>query len=98
MPVMKGHEKRNFLRMPIDCNLKYSVVDDDREFEGKIINLSSEGILFTSKQRLEVGGLLSIVLTASNDTPSMHATVKVTRVISNRVQYEVACIIRTQFD
>ena len=95
---MKGHEKRNFLRMPIDCNLKYSVVDDDREFEGKIINLSSEGILFTSKQRLEVGGLLSIVLTASNDTPPMHATVKVTRVISNRVQYEVACIIRTQFD
>jgi hypothetical protein len=28
----------------------------------------------------------------------MHATVKVTRVISNQVQYEVAGIIRTQFD
>jgi hypothetical protein len=95
---MKGHEKRNFLRMPIDCNLKHSVVGDDREFEGKIINLSSEGILFTSKQRLEVGSLLSIVLTASHDTPPMHATVKVTRVISNRVHYEVACIIRRQFD
>jgi hypothetical protein len=94
----KSPEKRNFLRMPIDCNLSFSVVGDDREFKGKVINLSSTGILFTSKQRLEVDSLLTLVLTASHDTPPMHATVKVARVISNRVQYEVACIIRTQFD
>jgi hypothetical protein len=94
----KFPEKRDFLRMPIDCNLRFSVVGDDREFKGKVINLSSTGILFTSKQRLEVDSLLTLVLTASHDTPPMHATVKVARVISNRVQYEVACIIRTQFD
>ena len=85
--------------MPIDCSLRFSVVGDEREFGGKIINLSSQGILFTSRQKLEVGSLLTLVLTASQaKTPPMHATVKVTRVISNRVQYEVACIIRTQFD
>ena len=85
--------------MPIDCHLSYCVVGDDRDFEGKVINLSDKGILFTSKQKLEVGSLLSLVLTASQtETPPMHATVKVTRVISNRVQYEVAGIIRTQFD
>jgi len=85
--------------MPIDCSLRFSVVGDEREFGGKIINLSSQGILFTSRQKLEVGSLLTLVLTASQaKTPPMHATVKVTRVISNRVQYEVACIIRRQFD
>ena len=85
--------------MPIDCSLRFSVVGDEREFDGKIINLSSQGILFTSRQKLEVGSLLKLVLTASQaKTPPMHATVKVTRVISNRVQYEVACIIRRQFD
>ena len=85
--------------MPIDCHLSYSVVGDERDFEGKVINLSSEGILFTSKQKLEVGSLLTLVLTASqNKARPMHATVKVTRVVSNRVQYEIACIIRTQFD
>jgi hypothetical protein len=95
---MKRHEKRDFLRMPIDCNLRYSVVGDDREVEGKVINLSSNGILFTSRQKLEVGSLLTLVLTASHDTAPMHATVLVTRVVNNRVQYEIACIIRNKFD
>jgi hypothetical protein len=95
---MKHHEKRDFLRMPIDCNLSYSVVGGDREIEGKVINLSSKGILFISKQKLEVGSLLTLVLTASHNTPPMHATVKVTRVVSNPVQYEIACIIRKIFD
>ena len=93
------NEKRNFPRMPIDCDLRYSVVGDDRDIEGKVINLSDKGILFTSKQKLEVGSLLTLVLTANKaKTPPMHATVKVTRVINQRVQYEVACIIRTKFD
>jgi len=92
-------EKRDFMRMPIDCRLQFSVVGDERDFEGKVINLSSKGILFTSRQKLEVGNLLTLVLTASQtDTPPMHATVKVTRVINNRVNYEVACIIRRKFD
>ena len=95
---MKSHEKRDFLRMPIDCNLKYSVVGDDREIEGKVINLSSNGILFTSKQKFEVGSLLTMVLTANHNTAPMHATVKVTRVVSNGVQHEIACIIRKKFD
>ena len=96
---MKFHEKRGFLRMPIDCNLSYSVVGEQRDFQGKVINLSSMGVLFASKQRLEVGSLLTLVLTPSQgNTPPMHATVKVTRVVSNQVQYEIACIIRTKFD
>jgi hypothetical protein len=97
--MIKDYEKRNFLRMPIDCHLRYSVVGDDRDFEGKVINLSDKGILFTSRQKIEVGSLLTLVLTASQaKARPMHATVKVTRVISNRVQYEVACTIRAQFD
>jgi len=92
-------EKRDFMRMPIDCRMQFSVVGDDREFQGKVINLSNKGILFTSRQRLEVGNLLTLVLTASQtDTPPMHATVKVTRVVNNRVHYEVAAIIRRKFE
>ena len=93
------NEKRNSSRMPIDCDLRYSIVGDDRDFEGKVINLSDKGILFTSRQKHEVGSLLTLVLTAKQtETPPMHATVKVTRVIDQRVHYEVACIIRTKFD
>ena len=92
-------EKRDFLRMPIDCSLRVSVVGDDREFSAKVINLSNKGILFTARQKVEVGNLLSLVLTASQaDTPPMRATVKVARVVNNRVHYEVACIIRRKFE
>jgi hypothetical protein len=92
-------EKRDFKRMPIDCSMRFSVVGDERDFQGKVINLSNKGILFTSRQKLEVGSLLTLVLTSSHaGTPPMHATVKVTRVINNRVHYEVAGIIRRKFD
>lgn len=92
-------EKRGFMRMPIDCSMRFSVVGDDRDFQGKVINLSDKGILFSTRQKLEVGSLLTLVLTSSHaDTPPMHATVKVIRVINNRVRYEVAGIIRRKFD
>ena len=88
-------EKRDFLRMPIDCSLSYTVAEDDRQYRGKVINLSSKGILFTSKQKLETGTTVNLLLTPSQtDTPPMHALAEVARVTSNRVQYEVACAIR----
>lgn len=85
--------------MPIDCSMKFSAVGDEREFNGKVINMSDRGILFTSRQRLEVGNLLSLVLVASQtDTPPMHATVRVERVLNNRVNYEIACTFRRKFE
>jgi hypothetical protein len=88
-------ERRGFLRMPIDCSMTFNEHDDDRQHDAKVVNLSSKGILFTSRQRLEVGSVLDVVLTASHsDTPPMHARVEVTRVSSNRVLYEVACEIK----
>ncbi len=95
--MLKRVEKRDFQRMPIDCDLKYSVVGDIREHWGKVINLSGTGILFSSSQKLEPDSLLTVVLTAPNTLP-MHATVKVERVVSNTVLYEVACTIRSKFD
>ena len=95
--MIRRVEKRDYQRMPIDCDFKYSVVGDIREHRGKVINLSGTGILFSSSQKLEPDNLLTVVLTAPG-TPPMHATVKVERVVSNAVLYEVACTIRSKFD
>jgi hypothetical protein len=74
--------------MPIDCDLRYSVVGDDRDFEGKVINLSDKGILFTSRHKIEVGSLLTLVLTANQaKTPPMYSTVKVTRVVRGSLHH-----------
>jgi hypothetical protein len=85
-------EKRDFLRMPIDCGLSFAAEGSIRQYQGKVINLSSKGILFTSNEKFPPGTILEIVLTPSNSaTPSMQATVVVARVSSNEVLFEVAC-------
>jgi hypothetical protein len=88
-------EKRDFLRMPIDCELSFSVEGSTKQYQGNVINLSSKGILFTSNEKFESGTTLQIVLTPSNSTTSpMEAEVVVARVSSNEVLFEIACEIR----
>ena len=87
-------EKRDFLRMPIDCELSISKTDSSKRYSGKVINLSSKGILFTSNTEFHPGNKLVITLTPSNSiTPPMVATVVVSRVVDNEVMFEIACEI-----
>jgi len=87
-------EKRDFLRMPIDCELSFSESGSSKQHSGNVINVSSKGILFTSNSDFAPGSRLDITLTPSNSiTPPMEATVVVMRVVSNDVLFEVACEI-----
>ena len=88
-------EKRDFLRMPIDCEMSFAVEGSTKQFQGSVINLSSKGILFTSNENFEPGTTLEIILTPSNSTTApMQATAVVARVSSNEVLFEVACEIK----
>ena len=88
-------EKRDFLRMPIDCELQFGRAGENSRLQGNVINLSSKGILFTSQERFSEGTALDIVLTSSNsETPPMHARVVVSRVTDNNALYEIACEIQ----
>ena len=87
-------EKRDFLRMPIDCELSFSQSGSDERHIGNVINLSHKGILFTSADQFDEGATLEIRLTPSNSaTPPMEATVVVSRVKHNDEVYEIACEI-----
>ena len=87
-------EKRDFLRMAIDCLLSFSRKGDNQPFEGHVVNLSSKGILFTSKDQFEAGDQLDIVLTPTNSlTSPMQASVIVSRSTFNDSVYELACEI-----
>lgn len=88
-------EKRDFLRMPIDCEMSFSKTGDNKQYSGSVINLSTKGILFTSSEGFDRGTVLQITLTPSNsDTPPMEATAVVTRVTDNEVLFEIACEIK----
>jgi PilZ domain len=93
--MTQNAEKRDLLRLPLDCKLTYSVAGSSKEFEGDLINLSSKGILFTSSVKLALGTTLEIVLTPSNSTtPPMQVTVVVDRITGDDVLSEVACKIQ----
>ncbi|MCP4877241.1 MAG: PilZ domain-containing protein [Gammaproteobacteria bacterium] len=88
-------EKRDFLRMPIDCELSFMVAGSTKQYQGNVINLSSKGILFTSSKDFSAGTRLEIILTPSNSiTAPMHADVVVARVVNNEVLFEIACEIK----
>ena len=87
-------EKRDFLRMPIDCELSFLQAGSSQRYEGNVINLSSKGISFTSGERFEEGVALELLLTSSNaETPPMEAEAVVTRVTDYEPVFEIACAI-----
>jgi len=87
-------EKRDFLRMPIDCELHFAQRGSSDLYEGLVINLSGKGILFTSNHKFDEGAVLEITLTPSNSlTPPMEASVVVSRVSNNDTVFEMACEI-----
>jgi len=87
-------EKRDFMRMAIDCLLSFSRRGEQQSFEGHVVNLSSKGILFTAIDQFEKGDQLELVLTPTNSsTTPMEASVVVSRVTFNDEVYELACEI-----
>lgn len=87
-------EKRDFMRMPIDCMLSFTRQGLDETYTGNVVNLSSKGILFTSQNEFREGDVLDIVLTPSNSlTPPMEATTTVSRVTNTGEVFEIACEI-----
>ena len=87
-------EKRDFLRMPIDCELSFIQSGIETHHVGNVINLSHRGILFTSTEKFDEGAKLDIKLTPSNsETPPMEASVVVSRITHNNEVYEIACEI-----
>ena len=85
-------EKRDFLRMPIDCEMSFAAAGSDKKYPGSVINLSTRGILFTSGEKFDQGTELDITLTPSNSTtPPMVASVVVSRVSSSETLFEIAC-------
>ncbi len=87
-------EKRDFLRMAIDCQLSYSKKGEKQSLEGHVVNLSSKGILFTATEKFEVGDQLDIKLTPANSPNApMEVSVVIVRASYNGSVYELACEI-----
>ena len=95
-------EKRDFIRIDIDCEIAYKKVDSSEEISiGQVANLSGRGMMFISNAELEKNITLEINIKPVNIlTPSLHANVKVVRVIKQRHAdgYEIGAVIKEIYD
>lgn len=95
-------EKRDFIRIDIDCEIAYKKADsDDEELIGQVSNLSGRGMMFITDDEIEKNCTLEINIKPANIlTPSLHANVKVVRVIKQRHAdgYEIGAVIKEIYD
>ena len=95
-------EKRDFIRIDIDCEVTFKKLDSaEEEMIGQVANLSGRGMMFISEIELEKNILLEVNIKPKNIlTPSLHANVKVVRVIKQRHAngYEIGAVIKEIYD
>ena len=95
-------EKRDFIRIDIDSDIVYKKIDSSEEEQtGKVSNLSGRGMMFITDSELDENGTYEINIKPTNIlTPSLHANVKVVRVIKQRHEegYEIGAVIKEIHD
>ncbi len=95
-------EKRDFIRIDIDCEITYKKADSDEPaVTGRVANLSGRGMMFISDTELDKDTLLEVNINPSNIlTPALHANVKVVRVMKQRHGngYEIGAVIKEIYD
>lgn len=95
-------EKRDFIRIDIDCKIEYrKTASTDDALTGQILNLSGRGMMFVSDIELEKNSSFEINVKPANAlTPSLHANVKVVRVVRQRHApgFEIGAVIKEIYD
>ena len=94
-------EKRDFIRVSVDCELTYRLDEGSPEETGLAQNLSGRGLMFLAPRELPIGEMLEVRITPQTDvTPPLHAMVKIVRADKKRKseEYEIGGIIKEVVD
>jgi len=81
-------EKRNFIRMPINYALTYTLTHSQSDEPGICKNLSSDGIAFFTNKKLDLGSLIDVNITAKKSIVApLNASVEIVRVVEKSGDY-----------
>jgi hypothetical protein len=76
--MISQSEQRRFIRMNLECEVKYRFSDSQRFFLGICKNFSSSGLLFSCPHSLDVGQILEVwIVPTDNVTPTMRFLARV---------------------
>jgi PilZ domain len=70
-------EKRDFQRMPVECDVSYIVEGSTEKFFGKGTDLSATGVMFLADQDLPLGSILEI---------NVHPYIKTVRALTAKAE------------
>ncbi|WP_455383734.1 PilZ domain-containing protein [Acidihalobacter prosperus] len=74
-------EKRDFMRMMVDCEVHCRSADGASEYQGRVKNLSARGLLFTAERELAVGERLELLIQPQGGSAApLEASAEVARV------------------
>jgi hypothetical protein len=74
-------EKRDFIRVPVACDMALETLDTGRRFVAEGRNLSGNGVLFVTDEALQPGDRLNLHIEAATVLMSvLDATIEVVRV------------------
>jgi hypothetical protein len=95
--MLNYDEKRDYIRMDVDCDITYKLANSDEVKVGRCTTLSGAGVSFIAEQSFETGLAMEISIMPKNAiTPPMTAFIEVVR---NEKQsdgsYEIAAVIKS---
>lgn len=94
-------EKRDFVRVEVDCDIFYNEQDSPDKYRGRVKNLSGRGMMFISERGIPAETLLEVNIAPVNDlTQPLHALVRVVRLAKQRHAngYEIGAVIQQMLD
>ncbi len=89
-------EKRNYIRMEMNCDMTYRFVDSNEIHQAQCLSISGSGIAFLASQSIDIGKEIEVsILTKSTLSPNMTALIEIVRCHADEhLHYHVAGIIR----
>jgi hypothetical protein len=95
--MLNYDEKRDYIRMDVDCDITYKLADGDEVKTGKCTTLSGAGVSFLAEEAFEVGLAMEVsILPKTAITPPMTAFIEVVRNVKlDDGSYEIAATIKS---
>lgn len=95
--MLAHDEKRDYIRMEVDCDITYKLANSPDVRTGRCTTLSGAGVSFLADQSFDAGLAMEVsIIPKTSITPPMTAFIEVVRSVKrDENQYEIAASIKS---
>jgi hypothetical protein len=95
--MLTHDEKRDYIRMDVDCDITYRPADASEAKTGRCTTLSGAGLSFVADQSFNIGLAMEVsIIPKTSITPPMTAYIEVVRSVKrDDDNYDIAATIKS---